>query len=244
MTHSPLWYRMRGFMMFLIIFLCFYLAYGISAANHQSTQPIAWQLAGNGGVGRFRLILAVGALFPIAAFSIRCWGAAYLRESIVWAGNASADHLIIAGPFRYLRNPLYFGNLLLMPWIALFMPPLGIPILVIAMFLFIAALSSYEGKVLHGRFGSEYDRYAARVAALYPRLPIPAAEGAPTAQWSEGLRSEVYMLVFALLAVAMAIEPSLLARPWIWGIALLGYVVQRILARPRSDGSLSNAPSE
>ncbi|NNM98436.1 MAG: isoprenylcysteine carboxylmethyltransferase family protein [Candidatus Eremiobacteraeota bacterium] len=244
MTRSPLWYRMRTFMMFLIIFLCFYLAYGISTASHQSTQPLAWQLARSGGLGRFRLILAVGALFPIAAFSFRCWGTAYLRASIVWGGNASANRLVIAGPFRYLRNPLYFGNLLLLPWIALFMPPLGIPILVLAMFFFIAALSSYEGKMLHDRFGSEYDRYAARVAALYPRLPIPAAEDAPTAQWSEGLRSEVYMLVFALLAVAIAIAPSLLAGPWLWSIALLGYVVQKVLARPRSEDPLSNAPSE
>ncbi|NNM93535.1 MAG: hypothetical protein HKL92_09345, partial [Candidatus Eremiobacteraeota bacterium] len=122
--------------------------------------------------------------------------------------------------------------------------PLGIPILVIATFFFIAALSSFEGKVLHERFGSEYDRYAARVAALYPRLPIPAAEGAPPARWWEGLRSEVYMLVFALLAVAIVIAPSLLAGPWVWGIALLGYVVQKVLARPRNGDPLSSPSSE
>ena len=245
MTPSPLWYRMRGLMMFLIILLSFYLAYGISTALHQSTLPTLWQLAGKGELSRYQLLLAIGALFPIATFLIRSWGAAYLRASIVWAGSAAADRLIVAGPFRYLRNPLYFGNLLLLPWLALFMPPLGIPVLIIGMLLFIAALSSYEGENLRARFGSAYERYAAQVPALIPRLvPIPASSDAPAPQWSEGLRSELYTLTFALLAIAIAIAPSLLSRPWIWGVVLFGYLLQRFIARPRTGEPTAPTPSE
>ncbi len=231
MSSSPLWYRMRGLMMFAIVFLSFYLAYGISIASGQSTLPAAWQLAGGEGIERFRLILAIGAIFPVAAFLMRCWGAAYLRASTVWAADATAIRLVVAGPFRYLRNPLYFGNLLFLPWIALLMPPLGIPILVIAMLLFIVALSNHESAVLHARFGAEYDAYAAKLPALFPHAPIPAASGAPSPQWGEGLRSEVLALVFALLAIAIAAAPRLLANHWLWGVVLLGYLLQRLVAR-------------
>ncbi|MGC8485031.1 MAG: methyltransferase family protein [Candidatus Baltobacteraceae bacterium] len=232
MKPSPLWYRLRGLTILLITFLSFYLAYGISIAFHQSTEPAAWQLA-DGSIVRFRWIFAIGALFPIAAFLMRSWGAAYLHAAIVWAHDASAARLIIAGPFRYLRNPLYFGNILIMPWIALFMPPLGIPILAVASILFVAALANYEGELLHDRFGADYEPYALAVPALLPRfVPIPGDPLAPNADWGEGLRSEIFMLSFALLAVAIAIDPNLLGVRWIWAISLFAYFVQRALAGP------------
>lgn len=236
MKPSPLWYRLRGLTILLITFLSFYLAYGISIAFHQSTEPAAWQLA-EGSIVRFRWIFAIGALFPIAAFLMRSWGAAYLRAAIVWAHDASSARLIIAGPFRYLRNPLYFGNILIMPWIALFMPPLGIPILAVASVLFVAALANYEGEILRERFGADYERYASAVPALFPRLvPIAADPRAPKADVGEGLRSEIFILSFALIAVAIAIAPGLLDVRWIWAIALLAYFVQRILAGPARSG--------
>ncbi len=230
MKPSPLWYRIRGLLIFLIMFFSFYLAYGLSMALHQSTLPTAWQLAAGDSLERFRWLFAIGALFPIAAFLMRSWGAAYLRAAVVWARDASAARLIIAGPFRYLRNPLYFGNLLLLPWIALFIPPLGIPILFVATILFLAALAKYESGVLKDRFPTAYERYALQVPALFPRLvPVASDPLAPKADWREGLRSELLMLSFAVLAVLYAIVPNVIHEHWIWAIPLLAYLVQTLL---------------
>lgn len=243
MKPSPLWYRMRGLLIFLVILLSFYLAYGLSIALHQSTLPTAWQLAGGDSLELFRWIFAIGALFPIAAFLMRSWGAAYLRAATVWASDASAARLIIAGPFRYLRNPLYFGNLLTLPWIALFIPPLGIPILVVATTLFLAALAKYESELLKERFTAEYDRYALQVPALFPRfVPIASDPLAPTADWREGLRSELLMLSFALLAIAFAIAPNIIHEHWIWAIPLLAYLAQRLLAGPPARAADAEKP--
>ncbi len=233
MNPSPLWYRMRGTMILLIVFLSFQLAYGLSTYFHQPTQPTAWQLAAH-SYARFRAILAIGAFFAIVAFLMRIWGAAYLRAAIVWARDASATQLIVAGPFRYVRNPLYLGNLLALPWIALFIPPVGISILAVGTILFLAALSRYEGEILHRRFATEYERYAQQVPALVPRLfPIAEDPLAPKADWREGLRSELFMLSFAIVAVLFAIDPKLIELQWIWVIPFVAFVAQWLFTRAR-----------
>ncbi len=244
MNPSPLWYRMRGITILLIIFLSFRLAYGISMVMHQSTQPTAWQLADNSYM-RFHWIFAIGALFAIAAFLMRSWGAAYLRSAIVWAHNASAARLIVAGPFRYVRNPLYLGNLLALPWIALFIPPIGIPILLFGTFLFLVALAHHEGELLHQRFVDAYERYALQVPALLPRIvPIAADPLAPRPDWREGLRSELFMLSFAIVAVLFAVDPKLIELRWIWVIPLLAYFLQRLFATAPKQAIAESPPSD
>jgi protein-S-isoprenylcysteine O-methyltransferase Ste14 len=79
--------------------------------------------------------------------------------------------LVIAGPYRYVRNPMYVAGLLLLLGQAVFY---GAPSLVwyaaafaVATHLFVVA---YEEPALRRQFGAEYDAYRAAVRRWLPRL--------------------------------------------------------------------------
>ena len=85
---------------------------------------------------------------------------------------APTQHLVITGPNRYVRNPIYLalvaivlgqglilGNARLLVYGALLW--IGFHIFVLA----------YEEPTLRRRFGAEYDTYCANVSRWLPRLP-------------------------------------------------------------------------
>ncbi|MGA7270531.1 MAG: isoprenylcysteine carboxylmethyltransferase family protein [Acidimicrobiia bacterium] len=76
----------------------------------------------------------------------------------------SASHLVMAGVFRYSRNPTYLGMLLiLLGWAVL----LGSPLTLALTVLFVVYLNRFqirpEERALSAIFGREYDGYERRV---------------------------------------------------------------------------------
>ena len=61
----------------------------------------------------YRMTFAVASLFAVLAAAIRTWGTAYLNPEVMVAGRVQTSRLVADGPYRYVRNPLYFGNILL-----------------------------------------------------------------------------------------------------------------------------------
>jgi protein-S-isoprenylcysteine O-methyltransferase Ste14 len=84
--------------------------------------------------------------------------------------------LVVRGLYRYVRNPMYVGVLLvILGWAVWFasLDLLGYAVLVgIVFHLFV---TSYEEPVLRHRFGADYERYAATVNRWLPRLRPPGA---------------------------------------------------------------------
>jgi protein-S-isoprenylcysteine O-methyltransferase Ste14 len=86
--------------------------------------------------------------------------------------------LVVAGPFRWVRNPLYLGALLvvlgeawlfLSAWLVAYAAAMAI-----AFHLFVLA---YEEPTLRRRFGDDYARYVRTVPRWVPRRPPAAPEG-------------------------------------------------------------------
>lgn len=75
---------------------------------------------------------------------MRTWGAAYLRSEVVHDSNLRNETLVADGPFRYVRNPLYFGNVLLAAGMGLFASRLGWLILALGMVVFVYRLIGRE----------------------------------------------------------------------------------------------------
>lgn len=80
--------------------------------------------------------------------------------------------LVIRGPYRYVRNPMYVGAALALCGAALFyrsVPLFGYAALfLLATHLFVVG---YEEPTLGRQFGAEYDEYRTRVRRWLPRGP-------------------------------------------------------------------------
>jgi protein-S-isoprenylcysteine O-methyltransferase Ste14 len=100
--------------------------------------------------------------------------------------------LIASGPFRWVRNPLYIGNIALWVGLALIakLPWLVAPIALL-LALEYHAIVRWEEQLLASRLGEPYREYLTTVPRWIPRPPDGSAGAtAPAFGWSETLFSE------------------------------------------------------
>lgn len=147
---------------------------------------------------------AAGAALLIAGEAIRFWAAGYIQKDNVIA---------TAGPYGFVRNPLYLGSFLLAIGYVL-MSGLGAcnsPVVslvawiaMIALFLLfhMAAILSEE-RFLCEKFGDDYSAYLRAVPRLLPR-PLPARLGSAAGhfEWKQALKNRE--LTSALVTCAVA----------------------------------------
>lgn len=78
-------------------------------------------------------------------------------------------HFVESGPYRFVRNPMYTGVLLLGPSLGLALGTWLLPVAATAMFLLLARRTNIEEKYLIARFGDQYRAYMGRVGRFFPR---------------------------------------------------------------------------
>ena len=83
-----------------------------------------------------RSLLLFGAFLVLLTALIRTWASAYLRTDVVQDPNLRAETVLADGPYRYVRNPLYLGNILLAIGMGLLASRLGFAFIVLGMFIF------------------------------------------------------------------------------------------------------------
>jgi protein-S-isoprenylcysteine O-methyltransferase Ste14 len=80
-------------------------------------------------------------------------------------------HLVAAGLYRFVRNPMYVAGILALVGWVLWSPSLP---LILAPFLFFAAahffVTGYEEPTLRKKFGAAYEEYCKRVPRWVPRI--------------------------------------------------------------------------
>ncbi len=127
---------------------------------------------------------------------VRFWSAGYISKDAVIATG---------GPYAHVRNPLYFGSLLLAVGYGL-VSGLGVwgVAFTLALFLvFHLAAILYEEKFLTNKFGAPYLDYVKRVPRLLPS-PWPRTTGTGRFEWAQSLKnreqtSALFALAFVLL---------------------------------------------
>ncbi|MHB8584784.1 MAG: methyltransferase family protein [Thermoplasmatota archaeon] len=152
--------------------------------------------------------LLVPSALILGGFALRWWGTSYLRGAVMRDSAIHTERLIVAGPFRWVRNPLYLGNLFLAAGYGLFLPPPGILLSILFMSLIGALLARAEAGALRARYGAAYDAYASRVPAFVPRRPqsdLPSGSDVKPDWWG-GLRYEGWGAVFVLVLVGEALR--------------------------------------
>ena len=157
--------------------------------------------------------MIIGFFIALAGELIRLWGVSWAGSETRTTGGVGGTFLIVSGPFAFVRNPLYVGNILLYTGfgvmsLALF-PYLQIFALLFFLFQYYLIVKEEESFLII-KFGKEFEDYIINVPRFLPRLtpykPINVIQ--PELNIKAGLRSEkrsmqAFILVTVLLIVLM-----------------------------------------
>ena len=80
-------------------------------------------------------------------------------------------HFVDRGPYRYVRNPMYSGILIVGPSLGLALGTWLVPLATTVMFFILARRTRIEEMYLIAHFGNQYRTYMTHVGRFFPRLP-------------------------------------------------------------------------
>lgn len=215
---------------FWIIGGIFGVAFWSYAIDHQ-TAGVAltdWIVRLRGSIATdadYRWTFAVASLLAVLAAAIRTWATAYLNPEVMVAARVQTSRLVADGPYRYVRNPLYLGNILLAIGFGMMASRIGCAVLVIGMTVFVYRLILREEAGIAAKQGEAYRAYCAAVPRLLPavRPQLPSAGGVPN--WADGLLGEAFMWVLAASLVAFTISLKQQIFCWLLGSSFVVYAV-------------------
>jgi protein-S-isoprenylcysteine O-methyltransferase Ste14 len=155
------------------------------------------------------LSIACGLPLAIAGELVRCWAVGYsgstTRNDVV-----TAPKLVTAGPYAYVRNPLYLGNFATAAGFAIAFTGGNSPFergalvagSLAAMAAVYSAIVPHEEAFLRSQFGDEFRRYCERVPRLVPRLPRSTVGDS---RWDPHVLVEAESNTFALFGAMLVV---------------------------------------
>ena len=153
--------------------------------------------------------VALGVPLAIAGEVLRCWAVGYAGAT-TRNDAVTAPELVTAGPYAFVRNPLYLGNFITAAGFAIAFTgknsPLGRCALIGGSLGVMAALYSaivpHEEAFLSSQFGEAFDRYCQRVPRIVPQLePMPGGNGEWRAETLLTAESRTFAIFGAMLAL-------------------------------------------
>ncbi len=153
--------------------------------------------------------VTIGLPVAIAGELLRCWAVGYsgvtTREN-----HVTAPELVTAGPYAYVRNPLYVGNFITAAGFSIAFTganPFGKRAALIAaslgtMAAVYATIVPHEEQYLQTQFGESYERYCATVPQIVPALePKSDQRGEWKPDVIAGAETNTFLTFGAMLAV-------------------------------------------
>jgi protein-S-isoprenylcysteine O-methyltransferase Ste14 len=110
------------------------------------------------------LIRALGLLLFAAGLSFIFWGAYTLRKAVFVPENK----LVVAGPYRFVRHPMYSGGVIGAFGLALFAGSVLGAVYSLVLALVLSHIADAEEEELKERFGRDYIEYGREVSKLFP----------------------------------------------------------------------------
>ncbi|MBL7995073.1 isoprenylcysteine carboxylmethyltransferase family protein [bacterium] len=141
---------------------------------------------------------------------MRIFSVGYLGISSRKTRNADADELIVSGPYRFVRNPIYLGNILIYLGFTVlsnvFFPLF--PLMTFVFFVFVYySIVLYEESGLSRRFDLKYQKYVLSVPRFFPRfhaqLQINSTQKFDAAMALQSEKTTLIVLVLAFSAIVI-----------------------------------------
>jgi len=153
--------------------------------------------------------IAVGLPLAFLGEAVRAWAVGY--SGVTTRGDhVMAPALVTAGPYAYVRNPLYAGNAITALGFALAFTGGNRPglrgVLVAAslatLLAVYAVIVPHEERFLRATFGDAYDAYAAAVPPVIPRL---TPRGSQQGTYDPSVIGKAESRTFVTFAVMLAV---------------------------------------
>ena len=138
------------------------------------------------------LITVIALLCAIKGTAMRIWGTAYLGTSVVHDGAMRGSEVVAAGPYRYVRNPLYLGTFIFSIAVSILMPPTGAIFFLVAQAIFYLRLILGEEAYLAAQQGETYLAYKQKVPRLLRSLRARVAASNVQPRWTTSILAESY----------------------------------------------------
>ena len=127
--------------------------------------------AGRAFSGGFLLALGIALIALGVALMVWCWSEFARRGRGTPAPFDPPRRLVVAGPYRYVRNPMYVAALfVILGQAALYRSLSLVEYAVVFAGLSFAFVVVYEEQTLARRFGADYARYRSAVRRWIPRI--------------------------------------------------------------------------
>ncbi|MGC2404297.1 MAG: isoprenylcysteine carboxylmethyltransferase family protein [Acidobacteriaceae bacterium] len=249
MTRAERIFRWRVPIFVLLYLLGFFAPWDFRRGNHGTLWLAASTLLARSGwigLAAATLLVTIAALACLSLGALlRVWGTAYLGSSVMSGRAMQGDALVAAGPYRYVRNPLYLGSWLLGLGVSVLMPPGGAAFFLLAFSAFVLLLVSAEERFLASRQGESYRQYLRAVPRFLllkkPAVaPLSMSPQSMSPQWGQALLAEVYSVTITLCFAALAwrYDARILIRCVLicYGLSL----VARALLRPSATDGTAN----
>ena len=179
-----------------------------------------------------RLIYGAGAAVCVAAAALRTWAAAYLKSEVVQDHALHSEALVADGPYRYMRNPLYLGGVMLAAGLGLLASRTGWFVMTLGLLFFYYRLIGREEAALIDSQGEGFRAFRAAVPRFWPALRPCVPSSGMKPRWGQAWLGEAFMWGFAAGPVLFTITLNILYA-WIGfgsGFAahyIAGYFVKR-----------------
>jgi protein-S-isoprenylcysteine O-methyltransferase Ste14 len=144
------------------------------------------------------LLAAIGLPVALAGAFWRLYASGFIVKN---------QELATDGAYRFVRHPLYTGNILLVMGFALAGSRWwGLPVAVLFFWFYYPAAIEYEDRKLHRLFGTAWETWSARTPALMPRFGNVSAPAPGDRRWSLAVSAkrngELVLIAFELICAA------------------------------------------
>jgi protein-S-isoprenylcysteine O-methyltransferase Ste14 len=159
--------------------------------------------------------ILIGLVFVLLGEFFRLWGVSYAGSETRTTGSVGGTYLVVSGPYAYVRNPLYLGNILLYCGVGVMSNAL-FPYLLIVAFLFFylqyrIIINEEEGYLIKA-FGDSYQNFRKSVPRLIPSLKKYTDKSLPQPAFNlkAGLKSERRTLQAITAVLLIIIVPFII----------------------------------
>lgn len=154
----------------------------------------------------------VGAIPLIFGELLRLWAVGYAGGATRSRTLGAASDLVTTGPYAYVRNPLYLGNLLLSLGICVIANVYWmIIVLLVGYFIQYLPIIASEEAYLREFCGAAYQAYSTAVSRFIPRLRSYSNPSSHAFSFSRALRAEKRTLTAIACVIGLIVGRAMLA---------------------------------